>query len=334
MTRVLRIGFGILTALLARGATLPSGFSETVIAAGMNSPTSFAFAPDGRLFVCQQNGLLRVIKNGALLSTPFVSLSVDSAGERGLLGVTFDPDFANNQFVYVYYTSNTTPRFNRVSRFTANGDVAVAGSEVLILRLDDLSSATNHNGGSIHFGPDGKLYVGVGENATRANAQTLNNMLGKVLRINADGSVPADNPFYGTATGMNRSIWAMGLRNPYTFSFQPVTNRMFINDVGESSWEEINDGIAGSNYGWPAVEGIGNNASFRDPLFAYGHGSSSTTGCAITGGTFYGPPTNRYPPGYFGRYFFAEYCSGWIGCSIRVQAKRWPSRQVRRIRWI
>jgi glucose/arabinose dehydrogenase len=293
-------------------ATLPAGFTETQIASGITRPTAFAFAPDGRLFVCQQDGQLRVIKNGALLPAPFVSLSVDSNGERGLLGVAFDPAFQTNHFVYVYYTVSTSPRFNRVSRFTANGDVAVPGSELLILQLENLSSATNHNGSAIHFGPDGKLYVAVGENANSSNAQSFGNRLGKLLRINPDGSVPSDNPFYNTASGDNRSIYALGLRNPFTFAFQPVTGRMFINDVGQGSWEEINDGIAGSNYGWPTTEGVTNNPSFRSPLLAYGHGNGSATGCAISGGSFYNTAINRYPPQYAGQYFFAEYCSGWI----------------------
>ncbi len=127
-----------------------------------------AFAPDGRLFVCQQGGQLRVIENGVLLSTPFVTVTVNASGERGLLGVAFDPNFATNHFVYVYYTATTPAIHNRVSRFTANGNVAVAGSETVILDLDNLSSATNHNGGAIHFGPDGKLYIAVGENANGA----------------------------------------------------------------------------------------------------------------------------------------------------------------------
>jgi glucose/arabinose dehydrogenase len=270
------------------------------------------FAPDGRLFVCQQGGSLRVIVNGALLATPFVTLTVDSAGERGLLGVTFDPNFAGNHFVYVYYTVPGQTAHNRLSRFTANGNVAVAGSEVIILELNNLSSATNHNGGAIHFGPDGKLYIAVGENANSANSQTLSNLLGKVLRINADGTIPADNPFFNSATGNNRAIWALGLRNPFTFAFQPGTSRLFINDVGQNTWEEINDGIAGSNYGWPTTEGPTSNPNFRSPLFWYGHGSSSTTGCAIVGGGFYNPTTVQFPASYVGKYFFADLCTGWV----------------------
>jgi glucose/arabinose dehydrogenase len=297
--------------LVAAAATLPTGFVETQIASGLSSPTAMDFAPDGRLFVCLQGGNLRVVKNGALLPTPFLTLTVDSSGERGLLGVAFDPNFATNNFVYVYYTVPGSPAHNRVSRFTANGDVAMAGGEMVLLNLDNLSSATNHNGGAIHFGPDGKLYVAVGENANGANSQTLANLLGKVLRINSDGTIPADNPFFNTA-GARKEIWALGLRNPFTFAFQPGTGRLFINDVGQSTWEEIDDGIAGSNYGWPTTEGPTSNPSFRSPLFAYGHGSSSTTGCAIVGGGFYNPSVAQFPASYVGKYFFADLCTGWI----------------------
>ncbi len=267
-----------------------------------------AFSPDGRLFVCQQTGSLRVIKNGSLLATPFVTLTVDSAGERGLLGVTFHPDFVSNPYVYVYYTVTSSPRHNRVSRFFASGDVALAGSETVILELNDLSGATNHNGGALHFGADGKLYIAAGENADSANSQTLANLLGKILRLNPDGTIPLDNPFYNTASGGNRAIWALGLRNPFTFDFQPGAGRMFINDVGQSSWEEINDGVAGSNYGWPATEGYTSTPGYRSPLHAYGHDS----GCAITGGTFYNPTTPQFPSAYTGKYFFSDFCSGWI----------------------
>ncbi|HEX7175225.1 MAG TPA: PQQ-dependent sugar dehydrogenase [Pyrinomonadaceae bacterium] len=293
-------------------ATLPSGFTETQVAGGLSSPTAMAFAPDGRLFVCQQGGQLRVIKNGVLLPTPFVTLSVSASGERGLLGVAFDPNFASNQFVYVYYTATTPAIHNRVSRFTAAGDVALGGSETILLELDNLSAATNHNGGAMHFGEDGKLYIAVGENANGANSQTLSNLLGKMLRINSDGTIPADNPFFTQAVGKNRAIWALGLRNPYTFAFQPVTRRMFINDVGQNTFEEVNEGLVGANYGWPDTEGPTTNPNFRTPFYYYGHGGGLFGGCAITGGTFYNPSTQQFPVEYGGDYFFADYCGGWI----------------------
>jgi glucose/arabinose dehydrogenase len=290
---------------------VPAGFVQETVASGISAPTAMQFAPDGRLFVCQQNGALRVIKNGQLLATPFLTVPVSSVGERGLLGVAFDPNFATNRFVYVYYTATSPTIHNRVSRFTANGDVAVGGSETILLELNNLS-ATNHNGGALHFGNDGKLYIGVGENAVGSNSQTLNNLLGKVLRINSDGSIPSDNPFFTTATGNNRAIWALGLRNPFTFAFQRTTGRLFINDVGQNTWEEINDGIRGANYGWPTTEGNTSDTRFRSPLFVYGHGTGPTTGCSINGGDFYNPATTQFPSSYVGKYFFADYCSGWI----------------------
>jgi glucose/arabinose dehydrogenase len=293
-------------------ATLPSGFTESQVVSGLSNPTAIAIAPDNRIFVCLQGGQLHVIKNGSLLSTPFVSLNVDSSGERGLLGIAFDPNFTTNQYIYLYYTvpaTSTSAPYNRVSRFTANGDIAAQGSETLILRLNDLSSATNHNGGAMHFGIDGKLYIAVGENARTSNSQTLNNLLGKILRINPDGSIPTDNPFYNSASGQNRTIWALGLRNPYTFAIQPNTGRIFINDVGQSTWEEINEGVAGANYGWPTCEGSCSSADFANPIYQYQNDSST---CAITGGTFYNPQTAQFPSEYVGKYLFADFCGGWI----------------------
>ena len=304
----------------AAAATLPPGFSESMLATGLSNPTAMQFAPDGRLFVAQQGGALRVIKNGALLSTPFLTLTVDSSGERGLLGVAFDPNFASNQYVYVYYTVPASPGVtvhNRISRFTANGDVAVLGSEFIVVDLDDLS-ATNHNGGAINFGPDGKLYVAIGENAVTSFSQSLTTRHGKMLRLNADGSIPTDNPtsfpgIAGTTSGIYRSIWAVGLRNPFTFAFNPGgTPAMFINDVGSGSWEEVNNGLAGANFGWPDTEGDFDPAvrpAFSRPRYAYANDSST---CAITGGTFYPASAANFPVQYHGMYFFADFCGGWI----------------------
>ncbi|MBC8122495.1 MAG: PQQ-dependent sugar dehydrogenase [Gemmatimonadaceae bacterium] len=304
---------GIQTPL--RATTLPAGFTESVVATGIYRPTTMEFAPDGRLFVNQQNGFVRVIKNGTLLTTPFVSVPIDGHGERGLIGITFDPDFTTNNYVYLYYTATTPTIHNRVSRFTANGDVAVPGSERILLELEDLGEATIHNGGAIHFGSDKKLYVGVGDNTNSANSQSLNTRLGKMLRINRDGSIPTTNPYYETATGANRAIWAMGLRNPFSFSVQPGTGRILINDVGQDIWEEINEGIAGSNYGWPATEGPTTNSAYRSPIFAYEHDLDDpvlSSACSITGGTFYNPSTAQFPASYVGSYFFADYCGSWI----------------------
>ena len=310
--RAIAAGVLVLHVMPATAATLRPGFTERRIATGLSRATAMALAPDGRIFVCEQNGRLRVVRDGSLLNRPFVTLTVNSAGERGLLGVALDPNFAINHFLYVYYTATTPTIHNRVSRFTAGGDVAVAGSEVVLLDLNPLSGATNHNGGALHFGPDGKLYVGVGENANGSNSQTLGNLLGKILRVDVDGSVPPDNPFFGVARGVNRAIWAMGLRNPFTFSIHPISGRMFINDVGQRTWEEVNEGAAGANYGWPATEGPTSDPAFTAPLYAYGRGNGPFVGCAITGGTIYHGIPAQFPVEYVGSYFFADFCGGWI----------------------
>ncbi len=295
----------------ARAATLPSGFAETRLASGLDRPTAMVVAPDGRVFVCEEKGRLRVIKNGALLAKPFVTVKVYAHGERGLLGVVLDPDFEQNHYIYIYYTARKPVAHNRISRFIADGDVAAPGSEKVIFELPTLVTEL-HNSGTLRFGPDGKLYVAVGENYIPPNAQKLENPLGKILRINKDGSIPTDNPFYNQTTGTARAIWALGFRNPFSFAFQPGTGRMFVDDVGNHLWEEINDVVRGGNYGWPEVEGPSSDPRFKPPLFAYPHGNGPDKGCAISGGMFYNPPTLLFPPEYEGTYFFADYCNGWI----------------------
>jgi glucose/arabinose dehydrogenase len=317
MTLTLLTAVGTLLALAispAQGA-VPNGFTQSQVASGLAGPMDMEFAPDGRLFVAEEAGKVRIVKpNGTLATFLDISSKVDIAGERGLMGVTFDPNFATNHFVYLYYTRKataTTPVHNRVVRVTASGDSAVAGSEVLVFRLNN-QSAQIHQGGALDFGNDGKLYLSTGDNATPGNAQSPGNLFGKVLRINKDGTIPTNNPFYATASGNNRAIWALGLRNPFKFAIKPGTSTIFINDVGEDTWEEINQGAAGANYGWPIYEGPESDAKYIPPIFAYGHGSTNTTGCSITGGAFYNPATVQFPSGYVGDYFFADFCNGWI----------------------
>lgn len=295
-------------------AAVPTGFQDKVVATGLNNPTAMAIAPDGRVFITEQGGRLRVVKRDRLLAQPFMDISavVDPSGERGLLGIAFDPDFVSNQWIYVYYTRKTPQVHNRVSRFTANGDVVVPGSEKILLDIQPLTGATNHNGGALHFGKDGTLFIAVGENATPDNAQTLKNLKGKLLRINKDGTIPTTNPFFTQTSGKNRAIWALGLRNPFTFAVQPGTGRIHINDVGQSTWEEINVGVKGANYGWPIVEGKGTDTRFRNPIVQYGHGSGNRKGCAIVGAAFYNPVTVTFPAKYVGDYFYGDFCSGWI----------------------
>jgi glucose/arabinose dehydrogenase len=187
----------------------------------------------------------------------------------------------------------------------------VSGSETLIFRLDNQSTEIHH-GGAIDFGKDGKLYIATGDNHTPTKAQQLTNLFGKMLRINKDGTILTDNPFYSTTSANNRAIWARGFRNPWKFAIRPGTGTIFINDPGEDTWEEINRLKKGANYGWPKHEGPSKDPTFVSPLFAYKHGDTATTGCAITGGAFYKPGTVRFPKGYVGDYFFSDYCSGWI----------------------
>jgi glucose/arabinose dehydrogenase len=304
---------GVLWFSVAGAATLPAGFTETRVATGLVNPTAMAVAPDGRIFVSEQRGTLRVVKNDTLLAQPFLTLSVNTVSERGLLGIAFDPAFSTNRFVYVYYTTATAPIHNRVSRFTAsasNPDVAAAGSEVPLLDLPALG-AGNHNGGAIHFGRDGRLYIAVGENAVPANAPSLSTPLGKLLRINANGSIPTDNPFYAQVSGINRAIWARGLRNPFTFAVDPSFDRIHVNDVGQDSWEEVNLAVRGANYGWPQTEGNQppGVSGVRYPIHTYQNAGSN---CAIVGAAFYRPQVFRFPRAYDGRYFFGDLCGGFI----------------------
>jgi glucose/arabinose dehydrogenase len=274
-----------------------------------------AIAPDGRIFVAEQTGRLRVIKDGALLTQPFVTLNVNSLGERGLLGVALDPDFPSTPYVYLFYTGPTAPpRINRVSRFTvsaANPDVAAVGSELPLIELSPLSTAYIHNGGALEFGADGTLYIATGDNADSANAQSLDTTHGKLLRINADGTIPANNPFLSQTTGVNRAIWARGLRNPYTFAIDAATGRIHVNDVGQDAWEEVNHAVPGANFGWPSTEGNTppGVAGVRYPIYAYENAGSS---CAIVGAAFYRPAVANFPVEYSGRYFFGDYCGGFI----------------------
>ena len=303
--------------------TQPSGFTrDQNFVTSLDSATAFAQAPDGRFFVAQQGGALRIVQNGVLLTTPFITLTVDQQGERGLLGVALDPDFATNRLVYLYYTTPESGTHNRISRFTANSatpNIVSVGSELRIADLPALSGATNHNGGAMHFGSDGKLYVAVGDNANSAKAPDLNDPFGKMLRFNVDNtlSIPNDNPFCTTAATLRCAIWARGLRNPFTFAVRASDGRIHINDVGEGTWEEINLGVPGANYGWPSTEGPTSAAGITAPLFAYDHNANTTpgnffSGFAIAGGSFY-PGTGPFPSAYRDSYYFADYVNKFIG---------------------
>jgi putative heme-binding domain-containing protein len=289
--------------------TLPRGFKADIVASGFSGATAFDAAPDGRLFVCEQTGRLRVIKDGKLLAEPFVALPVDATWERGLIGVTVAPDFPKTPHVFLCYVAAKPYPHHVISRFTARGDVAEPGSEKILLEGDDQTKVAGtvpagHQGGAIHFGKDGKLYIAIGDHTAGKPAQEMNSLLGRLLRINRDGSIPCDNPFFSKASGKYRATWALGLRNPFTFAVQPETGRLFINDVGGKA-EEINEGVCGANYGWPTVDhGPTSDQRFRAPIHHY------PTAC-ISGGAF-APTDLPWPKQYRAQYFFGDFNHGWI----------------------
>ena len=321
---IISIYLSVLLHRPATAATLPNGFVENRIAQNLN-PVDIEFAPDGRLFLVEKNGVVSIYKNGNWLSKPFLSITgvVDVANERGMQGIVFDPNFPASPYVYIYYTRKgttnqnpavSTNSFNKVSRFTVSGDTAIVISEFTVLDINYLTNNGTHNGGGLVFGNDGKLYIATGDNGNGSNSQSFNTLLGKILRINSDGSIPQDNPFYATATGINRSIYALGLRNPFKMAIQPGTGRIFVHDVGQSTWEEINEVGAARNFGWPGIEG--NRASqtapanYQDPFYTYQH--SGSNGCSITAGLFYNPSVQQFPSSLTGRYLYADYCGGYI----------------------
>lgn len=249
---------------------------------------------------------------------------VNSQGnEEGLLGLAFHPDFATNRYYFVYYTlMENSQRKNRVSRFTAdstNLDTTVPGSEEPVITIDDFAS--NHNGGQIVFGPDGHLYIGFGDggsaNDPNNNGQDRTGLLGDIVRINVDAlpyTIPTDNPFVGNSQGYREEIYAWGLRNPWRFSFDPVTDWLWCGDVGQNQWEEIDLIEKGKNYGWKIMEGFVcrppttgcATAGLEAPIWVYEHGGS---GASVTGGHVY---RGSRLPGLVGAYIYADYVSGEI----------------------
>lgn len=328
----------------ASAVTLPANFADEIVAS-VPAPTALAFTPDGRMLITTQPGRLRVLSGGTLLTTPALDLSsvICSNSERGLLGVAVDPQFASNGFIYVYYTfkradpCSSTTAVNRVSRFTLTGNTA--GSETVL--VDNIPSpAGNHNGGDVQFGKDGNLYISVGDGGcdyagggcAGANdaARDQNILLGKVLRITPSGAIPAGNPFQGlgsarcnvsgrTTGAQCQETFAWGLRNPFRMAFDPnaAGTRFYVNDVGQNAWEEIDEGVAGADYGWNVREGRCANGSttncgappagMTNPIFDYGRAD----GCgSITGGAFV--PDGLWPAAYAGAYLFGDYVCGRI----------------------
>jgi glucose/arabinose dehydrogenase len=295
-------------------AAPPVDFTNELVAGGLSLPTSIIFLPDGRMLIAEKGGTILIADPASIPATPSAYMTISdiaTAGEQGLLDIALDPDFLSNGWFYAYYAHATSQRF-RIARFDHLGATGDPASETLI--WEDTSPFTGiccHHGGSINFGPDGKLYLTTGDEFDNFSAQSLSSTAGKVLRMNPDGSVPADNPFVDGPGGNEDHIWAYGFRNAFRARWDLPTGRFFIGEVGgnnqEVAWEDINLGVAGANYGWPICEGFCSNPAFTDPLYAYPHlglGASLTGGVVYRGGV--------YPTEYDEVYFFADYVRGWL----------------------
>jgi glucose/arabinose dehydrogenase len=279
---------------------LPDGAVVERFLADASWPVSMVFTPDGRMFYSEfRTGRIRVIQNGKLLDDPFAEFVVSGQPEAGLLGLTLDPDFAHNHYLYVFYTSAAMlggPNGpNEVVRLT---DVANKGTKLTYI-LKDLPSGPIHNSGTLRFGPDAKLYVALGDNDHGANAQDLTTLAGKILRVNPDGSIPDDNPFVGQP-GVQPAIWAYGLRNPYSFSFHPVGHEMLAVENGPGDNDELDVIVKGGNYGWPPT-GYKYKPGVMDPLAVF----NPTIG--PTGNTFY--VGNQFPQ-WTNDWFYCNYHQG------------------------
>ncbi len=330
-----------ITTVVVDESPAPGELDLEPIAQGLSSPVqvTFSSAKDSRLFVVCKNGLIKLYKNGSLLTTPFLDLSpsglnlVSFGFEQGLLGLAFDPDYPNNGVFYVNYTGRRpdgsgSSRDTRIVAFKVdpqNADVADPSQNALLLSIDQPES--NHNGGQLLFGPDGYLYVGTGDgggandnHGTIGNSQDPSSLLGKMLRLQANGlsplTVPQSNPFLGDPKTRDE-IWALGLRNPWRFSFDRLNGNLFIADVGQNLWEEISfqpaSSTGGENYGWRLKEGThcfnpktncDPNNNLVDPVHEYGHSSGR---CSVTGGFVY---RGSSIPALQGRYLFADWCTG------------------------
>jgi len=287
----------------------PPGFQDEFVVGGFQEPTTFVFVPDGRTLVAERQGRVRVVQNGTVLAQSMLSVQAATGYEQGLLGMALAPGFPAPPYLYVCYSYDAgSDNFNRVSRWTVSGNTVVPGSEFVL--IEDIPTGQGwHVAGCIRFAPDGNLLISMGDAGHSSRVQQLGRLEGKLLRLRPDGGIPADNPFIGIA-GARPEIYQTGLRNPFRFCIQPNTGVPFIGDVGYNSWEEVNTGPAGANFGWPVHEGMANppSASYTNPLYAYDHGLGSA---AIAGNTFH--PGTGLPQEYAGNYFFIDHVRGHLG---------------------
>ncbi|MEM9293796.1 MAG: PQQ-dependent sugar dehydrogenase [Acidobacteriota bacterium] len=312
------------------------------VATGFSSPIGLANAGDNsdRLFVVEKAGIIRIIDGGTVLPTPFLNISglVSTTSERGLLGLAFHPDYATNGLFFVHYSNNSgATTIARYSVSSGNPDVADSASAAILLTVSQ--PASNHNGGGIAFGPDGYLYIalgdGGGQNDQFGHGQNLTTLLASVLRIDVDSgspySIPADNPFVGAGGSTQEEIWAYGLRNPWRISFDRETGDLFIGDVGQTRLEEVNfqpaASTGGENYGWNTMEGTlcfspssgCDTTGLTLPILEYTH----TFGCSITGGYRY---RGTAIPALVGTYLYADYCQGTIWGGVQNDDGTWLTR--------
>jgi glucose/arabinose dehydrogenase len=298
---------------------LPPGFVAETLATNLDAATAIASAPDGRIFVAEQTGRLLAWKDGRLLDKPVIELPVADYWERGLIGLALAPDFPRPAHMYVLSVKETPFVHHVLSRFTVSRDSIIPETERVLFEGDDQanlggSQPAGHQGGPLCFGADGKLYVALGEQTAGAPSQKLDTLQGKILRLNPDGSIPEDNPFSTKAEGKYRAIYALGVRNSFGLAAQPGTSRMFFTDVGGSAFEEVNELLAGANYGWPLAEGLSTNSAFKQPIYSY----PPALGRSIVGAAFYpggkpgALPAKAWPEKWAGRFFFGDFMNHWI----------------------
>jgi glucose/arabinose dehydrogenase len=323
---ILICGVAVSTSYVRLSATVISGFYETTVVSGIsggagrsNGPSSMAVTPDGRVLITTPSGSLRVVENGSMLAAPAITLNAYSGPgvEHGLMSIAVDPNFAVNNFVYMYYSkldAGGSTFHYQLSRFTLSSNTIDPASETVIKSLSSAPVATSifHGGGGLGFGSDGKIYLAVGDHfmpGASNVSQDLSSPFGKVLRFNPDGSTPSDNPFVGTSGALG-DIYALGLRNPFTMQINPANGQTIINDVGEYTWEEANLLSAGANYGWNLAEGNSSNPLFSNALYQYAHDASlPVCAGAIVGGAFSESLNSAFADN---SYFFGDFCAGWI----------------------
>jgi glucose/arabinose dehydrogenase len=296
---VVVLSFSVSTPPAPAATPREPGFEVTTFARELAFPVAMDFAPDGRLFVAQKSGTVRVVESGVVAPEPFASIEVHDLLESGLLGLTVDPNFSDNHYVYLFATVSDEEQ--QIIRFTERDGVGV---DRTVIRGHIPTAGTFHNGGCIKFGPDGMLYFSVGDTTRVESAQDMTTLAGKICRITPDGDTPADNPFK-TPSGSPRAVYALGFRNPFRFCFAP-DGRIFAADVGSDfavRREEINLVLPAHNYGWPVNEGVAANPErpdLDDPIYAYADKGSAPTGCV-----YY--TADQFPPAYQGDLFHVEY---------------------------